>query len=691
MIIKRNFTYGEHQVTLETGKIAKQATGAVCIQMGDTALLTTVVVKENDGRFVGFLPLTVVYQERTYAVGKIPGGYFKREGRATERETLISRLIDRAIRPLFPKGFDHEVQVIITLLSSDEKIEPDVPALLSVSAALNIAGIPLSNIIGAARIGYVDGEYLLNPNAEQLLTSSLNLMAAGTRNAIVMVESSAKELNDETMLGALKFAHHQMQPAIDTIMQFVEEVKPEFAGWEPLPRNETLEQKVLLYAAPLLTQYLQKPAAQRLKNELEEIKTTILEHPDILEASGEHFIQASKEFDQLYKNMARETLLKNKSRFDGRDFYTVRPISIRVGLLPRVHGSALFTRGETQALVTATLGGEHDAQRIDDMGNSLKETFMLHYNFPPFCVGETGPMFGPKRREIGHGNLAKMALKAVLPDSTLFPYTLRLVSEILESNGSSSMATICGGSLALMDAGVPITKPVAGIAMGLIKDKDQFAILSDINEKEDHLGDMDFKIAGTDSGITALQMDIKIEGVSEEIIELALKQAREGCLHILSEMENVLPASRNDLSVYAPHLTSFSIDPKKIRDLIGKGGITIRGIAEATTCTINVDDTGKVSILAPSKQESDNARQEIDRVTKDIMVGEIYEGIITKLADFGVFVNLTPGKDGLLHISQISEKRIESIEGMFVEGDVLRVKVMEINQEKIRLTMKNID
>ena len=689
--IKKTFQYGDHQVTMETGEIARQADGAVLISMGDTTLLVTAVGQKEADPSRDFFPLTVNYQERTYAAGKIPGGFFKREGRPSEKETLTSRLIDRPLRPLFPKGFTNEVQVIATVMSVDPEIDPDIPALLGASAALALSGIPFNGPIGAARVGYRDGQFLLNPTATQLEESQLDLVVAGTENAVLMVESEAKILPEETMLDAVVYGHEQMQIAIAAIKELAAEAGKPAWDWQPPPDNTDLIEAVRnLIGADLEAAY---QIAEKLPRQE---RVAELREKAIAELAGEEEGQPSADevkgaFSRVEKQIVRGRILAGELRIDGRDTRTVRPISIRVGLLPRTHGSALFTRGETQALVTTTLGTQRDAQIIDALEGERKEHFMLHYNFPPYCVGETGFMGSPKRREIGHGRLAKRGVQAVMPDEKEYPYSIRVVSEITESNGSSSMASVCGTSLSLMDAGVPIKASVAGIAMGLIKEDNRFAVLTDILGDEDHLGDMDFKVAGTRTGVTALQMDIKIDGITREIMKAALEQAKEGRLYILDQMDKVISEPRSEMSEYAPRYITMKIDPEKIRDVIGKGGATIRSITDETGASIDIEDDGTVRIASVDKAAGELAKKRIEEITADIEVGKVYEGRVARIMDFGAFVTVLPGKDGLVHISQISNERIENVSDKLSEGDVVKVKVLEIDKQgRVRLSMKAV-
>jgi polyribonucleotide nucleotidyltransferase len=689
---KKSFQFGEHAVTLETGELARQADGAVLVSMGETVVLVTAVglKKPTPGR--DFFPLTVNYQEKTYAAGRIPGGFFKREGRPTEKETLTSRLIDRPIRPLFPEGFINDVQVVASVLSVNSEIDSDIPALLGASAALAISGMPFLGPIGAARVGYKDGKYLLNPTATQLADSKLDLVVAGTAEGVLMVESEAKGLDEETMLGAVVFGHEQMQVAIKAINELAAEAgKPKWT-WTAPEANTELKSAVAGAAEKQLISAYAITEKQQRYAKIAEIKTAVL----AALASGEKpkftADQVGTEFFNLEYRLVRERILEGHPRIDGRDTKTVRPINVRTGVLARTHGSALFTRGETQALVVTTLGTGRDAQIIDGLTGERKEAFMLHYNFPPFSVGETGMMGSPKRREIGHGNLAKRGVKAVMPGLEKFPYVIRVVSEILESNGSSSMASVCGTSLALMDAGVPISAPVAGVAMGLVKEGARFQVLTDILGDEDHLGDMDFKVAGTSNGITALQMDIKITSITREIMKVALEQARAGRLHILGEMNKVLAKPRENMSEWAPTIITLKIDPEKIRDVIGKGGAVIRQITEETGTSIDIENDGTVKIASVQGAAGREAQRRIELITADVEVGRIYEGRVARLMDFGAFVTILPGRDGLVHISQISEERVERVGDKLKEGDVVRVKVLEVDRQgRVRLSMRNVD
>ncbi|MEJ2401235.1 MAG: polyribonucleotide nucleotidyltransferase [Xanthomonadales bacterium] len=690
--LTKTFQYGDHQVTLETGQIARQASGSVVVKMADTVVMVTVVGQKEADAGRPFFPLTVNYQEKFYAAGRIPGGFFKREGRPTEKETLTCRLIDRPIRPLFPKGFMNEVQVIATLMSSNPEVDGDIPALIGTSAALALSGIPFNGPIGAARVGYIDGNYVLNPTASQLENSKLDLVVAGTESAVLMVESEAKLLSEDIMLGAVTFGHEASKAVVQAVRELAQEAGAQPWDWEAPQADESLAEKVEAAAkAGLVDAYAIADKMQR-RDAIDEVKKALIESLcDENDESAPSKDAVSGAFSKLEKTLVREHILSGKPRIDGRDLSTVRPITVECGVLPRAHGSALFTRGETQAIVATTLGTGRDAQIIDAVQGEYKDPFMLHYNFPPFCVGETGFMSGPKRREIGHGRLARRGVSAVLPTMEEFPYVIRVVSEITESNGSSSMASVCGTSLSLMDAGVPVKAPVAGIAMGLIKEGDRFAVLSDILGDEDHLGDMDFKVAGTQDGITALQMDIKIEGINEEIMRIALAQARDGRNFILGEMNKVLSESRKEMSEYAPRLMTLKVHPDKIRDVIGKGGVTIRAITEETGCTIDIADDGTVTIASVNKEAADEARRRIEQITADIEPGQIFEGKVIKIMNFGAFVTLTPGRDGLVHISQLSNERVENVTDVVKEGDTVKVKVLEVDKQgRIRLSMKAV-
>ncbi|NMG49503.1 polyribonucleotide nucleotidyltransferase [Azoarcus communis] len=687
--IKKTFAYGAHSVTLETGEIARQAGGAVIVNMDDTVVLATVVAAKDAKPGQDFFPLTVDYVEKFYAAGRIPGGFFKREGRPTEKETLTSRLIDRPIRPLFPDGFYNEVQIIVTVLSLNPEIDSDIPAMIGASAALAISGVPFNGPIGAARVGYAHGQYLLNPTAEQLKTSELNLVVAGTESAVLMVESEARELSEEVMLGAVVYGHDQMQHAIRAINELVEVAgKPEW-DWQPPAKNEPLIARITELAKAELEQAFNITSKQARSARISEIqKATIaavtegVDNPPSLNEVKDIFFG-------LESSIVRSRILNGEPRIDGRDTRTVRPIEIRTGVLPRTHGSALFTRGETQALVVATLGTGRDEQIIDAIAGEYRENFMLHYNFPPFCTGETGRFGVTKRREVGHGRLAKRALIAALPAAEDFSYTVRLVSEITESNGSSSMASVCGGSLALMDAGVPMKAHVAGIAMGLIKEGNRFAVLTDILGDEDHLGDMDFKVAGTENGVTALQMDIKIQGITKEIMKVALSQAGEGRMHILGLMKQSLDAARGQVSEFAPRMITMKINPEKIRDVIGKGGAVIRGLQEETGAVIEIQDDGSVTISCVSNEGAQAAKAKIEAITAEVEVGKVYDGTVVRLLDFGAIVNIMPGRDGLLHVSQIANERVNNVADYVKEGQAVRVKVLETDERgKIRLSMK---
>ncbi|MGE0858756.1 MAG: polyribonucleotide nucleotidyltransferase [Gammaproteobacteria bacterium] len=685
-----SFQYGNQNVTLETGRIARQASGAVLVTMGDTVLLATVVGSKSGDPNRDFFPLTVDYQERTYAAGKIPGGFFKREGRPTEKETLTSRLIDRPIRPLFPAGFNNEVQIIVTVMSLDPTVDPDIPALIGSSAALAVSGLPFMGPIGAARVGYRDGQYLLNPSFKQLEGSQLDLVVAGTASSVLMVESEAQSLSEEVMLGAVTFGHRQQQVAIDAINELKGKVNPSPWQWaSPAADVELVRVVTEGYRAALASAYAIVDKMAR-RDRLSALKGEAIA-AIATEGSKWDARQVVAVLSDIEYEVVRTSALDGNPRIDGRSKDAIRPISVETSVLPRTHGSALFTRGETQALVVVALGTERDAQIIDAIEGERREPFMFHYNFPPFSVGETGRVGSPKRREIGHGRLAKRGIVAVMPDMGSFPYVIRVVSEITESNGSSSMASVCGSSLALMDAGVPLKAPVAGIAMGLIKEGDRFVVLSDIMGDEDHLGDMDFKVAGTAGGITALQMDIKIDGITTEIMEVALAQAKTGRLHILGEMNKVLSAPRSEMSEYAPRIITIKIPPDKIRDVIGKGGSTIRAITEQTGATIDIDDDGTVKIASVDNAAGQAAKQRVLAITADVEVGEIYEGRVQKLMDFGAFVNILPGKDGLVHISQISNERVENVSDKLAEGDVVKVRVLEVDKQgRIRLSMKAV-
>jgi polyribonucleotide nucleotidyltransferase len=687
--VRKEFQYGTQKVVLETGYIARQATAAVMTTIGDTTVLVTVVAKKEPKPGQDFFPLTVDYQERTYAAGRIPGGFFKREGRPTEKETLTSRLIDRPIRPLFPEGFKNEVQVIATVMSADKDNDPDIAALIGASAALALSGIPFQGPIGAARVGYVNGAYVLNPGYTLLKQSDLDLVVAGTADAVLMVESEAKELSEDEMLGAVLFGHMEMQVAVKAINELVAEAgKPKW-NWVAPAENVALKTQVeSAFSGPVSEAYLITDKQKRYER-LGELRAQAIAQFSGDEEGKPKADEVKEIFGNLEYNMVRRNILDAKPRIDGRDGKTVRRIFIEAGTLPRTHGSAIFTRGETQAVVVATLGSMRDAQLIEGLDGSRNDRFMLHYNFPPFSVGETGRVGSPKRREIGHGRLARRGVQAVLPAEENFPYAIRLVSEITESNGSSSMASICGSSLALMDAGVPLTAPVAGIAMGLVKEGDRFAVLSDILGDEDHLGDMDFKVAGTSKGVTALQMDIKITGITEEIMEVALNQARDGRIHILGEMNKVLATPRAEINRNAPTFLTIKINTDKIRDVIGKGGATIRAICEETKATIDINDDGTVRIYGETKEAADAALKRVEAVTAEAEIGAIYEGKVVRIVDFGAFVQIMPGVDGLLHISQISEERVNAVTDFLSEGQMVKVKVLDVdNRGRIKLSMK---
>ena len=687
--IKKTFAYGAHTVTLETGEIARQAGGAVIVNMDDTMVLATVVAAKEAKPGQDFFPLTVDYVEKFYAAGRIPGGFFKREGRPTEKETLTCRLIDRPIRPLFPEGFYNEVQIIITVLSLNPEIDPDIPAMIGASAALAISGVPFNGPIGACRVGYLNGEYLLNPTTEQLKASELNLVVAGTEAAVLMVESEAKELSEEVMLGSVVFGHQQMQAAIRAINELVEVAgKPEW-DWQAAPKNEALIGRIKELAGAEMEEAFRITSKQARTERVNEIRrktiAAVTEGAEVPPSGNE----LKDIFHDLEAGIVRSRILAGEPRIDGRDTRTVRPIDIRVGVLPRTHGSALFTRGETQALVVATLGTGRDEQIIDAIAGEYRESFMLHYNFPPFSTGETGRMGVTKRREVGHGRLAKRALVAALPPAEEFSYTVRVVSEITESNGSSSMASVCGGSLAMMDAGVPLQAHVAGIAMGLIKEGNRFAVLTDILGDEDHLGDMDFKVAGTENGVTALQMDIKIQGITKEIMQVALAQAGVGRMHILGIMKQSLASHRGEVSEFAPRMITMKINPEKIRDVIGKGGAVIRALQEETGTVIELQDDGSVTISSVSAEGAQAAKEKIEAITAEVEIGKVYNGTVIRLLDFGAIVNIMPGRDGLLHVSQIANERVNNVADYVKEGQAVRVKVLETDERgKIRLSMK---
>jgi len=684
--VKKEFQFGKQTVTLETGEIARQADGAVLVGIDGTIVLVTAVGKRSGGENNSFFPLTVNYQEKTYAAGKIPGGFFKREGRPSEKETLTSRLIDRPIRPLFPKGYKNETQIIATVISLNPEVDPDIPALIGASAALAISGLPFDGPIGAARVGYINGEYVLNPLKSELEDSTLDLVVAGTADAVLMVESEADCLAEDVMLGAVTFGHEQMQAAITAINELAADIGKPRMEWVAPAVNEALVEKVAALATAGIADAYTVLVKLDRQVKLKEVRSEAL-----AQLEDEDADEIKNIFSSLEKKHVRSLVLSTRKRIDGRDLSTVREIHVRTGVLPRAHGSALFTRGETQALVVATLGTDRDAQMIDAVEGEYRDYFMLHYNFPPFCVGETGFVGSPKRREIGHGRLAKRGMMAVLPSQEDFSYVLRVVAEVTESNGSSSMASTCGTSLALMDAGVPIKAPVAGIAMGLIKEGDDFAVLSDILGDEDHLGDMDFKVSGTASGITALQMDIKIQGITAEIMSQALAQAKDGRLHILEKMNANLSEARAEMSDFAPRILTLKIDPAKIRDVIGKGGVTIRAITEETGASIDITDEGLVKVASVDREAGEKALKRIEDITAEIEVGRIYEGKVVRLMDFGAFVSILPGKDGLVHISQISDERVEKVSDKLAEGDVVKVKVLEVDRQgRVRLSMKEV-
>ena len=687
--IKKTFAFGRHEVTLETGEIARQADGAVLVTMDDTVVLVTCVARKEAKAGQDFFPLTVDYQEKTYAAGRIPGGFFKREGRPSEKEILTSRLIDRPLRPLFPDGFYNEVQVIATVLSINPEVDSDIPAMIGASAAVTLAGVPFEGPIGAARVGYLDGEYILNPTKTELETSQLNLVVAGTEQAVLMVESEANQLSEEVMLGAVMYGHEQMQAAINAINELADEGGKDEWDWEAAKADEALVERIRGMAESEFNDAYRIRSKSQRSQKLDDIHNRVMgELVDNAEAPADANVVRGILKDMESK-IVRGQILNGEPRIDGRNTRTVRPISIRPTLLPRVHGSVLFTRGETQAIVTTTLGTGQDEQIIDALQGEYTERFMMHYNFPPFSTGETGRVGSPKRREIGHGRLAKRALLAVLPSKEEFGYTLRVVSEITESNGSSSMASVCGGCLALMDAGVPIKAHVAGIAMGLIKDGGRFAVLTDILGDEDHLGDMDFKVAGTDAGITALQMDIKITSITREIMKVALEQAKEGRMHILGIMKQAVPGPRQELSDFAPRVIKMKINPDKIREVIGKGGSVIQALTRETGTTIDIEDDGTISIACLSQEAGDAAVARIKAITAEVEVGKVYEGPVLRLLDFGAIVQLLPGKDGLLHISQIAHERVNAVSDYLKEGQIVKVKVLEADDKgRVRLSRK---
>jgi polyribonucleotide nucleotidyltransferase len=691
--IVKSFQYGKHQVRIETGEIARQASGSVMVSVDGTVVLVTAVAAKSAREGLDFFPLTVDYQEKFYAGGRIPGGFFKREGRATEKETLISRLIDRPIRPLFPEGYHNEVQIIATVVSMNPEVDGDIPALLGASAALALSGAPFNGPIGAAKVGFANGQYILNPSTTELATSKLELVVAGTSGAVLMVESEAELLSEQEMLGAVMFGHQQLQAAINAINELVAEVGVSKSNWQAPAKNEAMISALQAAVGNRLNEAFAIREKLERRDAISKIKADVMES---LKANAEASAWAAgdlaKEFGELEYQTMRGSVLSSKIRIDGRNLDTVRPISVRTTVLPRTHGSALFTRGETQALVVATLGTARDGQIIDAVSGEYKENFMFHYNFPPYSVGECGRFGAPKRREIGHGRLAKRGVMAVMPTMEEFPYTIRCVSEITESNGSSSMASVCGSSLAMMDAGIPLKAPVAGIAMGLVKEGSDFVVLSDILGDEDHLGDMDFKVAGSEKGISALQMDIKIEGITEEIMRIALDQAKQGRLHILGEMAKVLSTPRDEMSEYAPRLLTLKIHPDKIREVIGKGGSVIQAITKETGTQIDIQDDGTITIASVNNAAAEAARARIESITSDVEPGRIYEGKVAKIMDFGAFVTIAPGKDGLVHVSQISNERVEKVSDKLKEGDVVKVKVLEVDKQgRIRLSMKDID
>ena len=694
-ISRKTFQWGANTVTLETGEIARQANGAVLVNMDDTVVLATVVAAKNAKPGQTFFPLTVDYQEKFYAAGRIPGGFFKREGRPTEKETLVARLTDRPLRPLFPDGFYNEVQIILSVLSLNPEVEPDIPALIAASAALAISGIPFNGPIGAARVGWLNGAYVLNPSVSQIAESALDLVVAGTDSAVLMVESEARELPEDVMLGAVVFGHEQMQTAIDAIHELVQAGgKPEWQWTPPVVEASLVERIHALAEAPFREAYAIRSKQERSAR-IDEIeattKATLQAEAAAAGAPKLDEVELDTRLFELQSSIVRKQILDGHPRIDGRDTRTVRPISIRTGVLPRVHGSALFTRGETQALVAATLGTARDEQVIDAIAGEYKERFMFQYNFPPFSTGETGRVGSPKRREIGHGRLAKRGINPLIPSAAEFGYSLRVVSEITESNGSSSMASVCGGCLALMDAGVPMKAHVAGIAMGLILEGKRFAVLTDILGDEDHLGDMDFKVAGTETGVTALQMDIKIQGITREIMQVALAQAREGRLHILQKMKAAIGGAREELSAYAPRMYSMKINPERIRDVIGKGGAVIRAITEETGTQIDIQDDGQITIAATDGDAALRARKRIEEITAEVEIGRVYEGTVLKILEFGAIVQVLPGRDGLLHVSQIANERVERVGDYLKEGDKIRIKAIEADDKgRLRLSMKAV-
>ena len=689
--IVKKFQFGDQEVVIETGKVAKQATGSVVVTMGDTVVLTTVVGAKHARPGQDFFPLTVNYQEKTYAAGKIPGGFFRREGRPSEKETLTCRLIDRPIRPLFPKGFMNEVQVVCTVMSTDKDQDPDIASLIGTSAALAISGIPFNGPLGAARVGYQDGAYLLNPGYAALEESMLTMTVAGTESAVLMVESEAKELTEDEMLGAVLFAHQEMQVVIQTVSELAAEAAKDAWEWVPEPTNEVLQDALTSAVKSDLGEAYRISDKMERQTRVSELRGQVVQQLGGGDEAQFEADDVAEMFGKVEKNLVRTRVLDGEPRIDGRDLRTVRPIAVEVGVLPKTHGSALFTRGETQAIVVATLGTLRDAAMIDALEGSYKDQFMLHYNFPPFSVGEAGFMSGPKRREIGHGRLARRGVAATLPNGEDFPYTIRVVSEITESNGSSSMASVCGTSLALMDAGVPLKAPVAGVAMGLVKEGNRYAVLTDILGDEDHLGDMDFKVAGTEAGVTALQMDIKIDGITEEIMEAALQQALEARIYILGEMNKVISTSREELSDNAPAMVTLNVHPDKIRDIIGKGGATIRSIVEETGAQVDIDDDGLVRIYAEDGSAKDAAVARIEEITAEAEVGRIYHGKVERIVDFGAFINILPGKDGLLHISQIADERVEKVTDYLSEGEEVDVVCLDVDQRgRIKLSIKEL-
>ena len=686
--IQKKFNYGDHEVVLEAGRIARQATASVLVTMSQTAVLVSVVGRKEANPGQSFFPLTVNYEERAYSAGKIPGGFFKREGRPSEKETLTSRLIDRPIRPLFPKGFMNEVQVTCQVVSAEKDIDPDIPAMIGTSAALALSGIPFAGPIGAARVGFTREGYQLNPTMSQLEDSYLDMVVAGTESAVLMVESEAKELTEDQMLGAVLYAHQEMQVVIRAINEFCEVVGVESWDWTPEPVNQSLMDAMVEASGQKLSEAYQISEKMKRQDAVAALKEEAL--AQFVSEEGPSRDEVSEIFGKIEKKTVRRAIIDGQPRIDGRDTKTVRDIRVEVGVLARTHGSALFTRGETQALVTTTLGSMRDAAIIDALQGSYRDPFMLHYNFPPYSVGETGFVGGPKRREIGHGRLARRGIAAVLPKAEDWPYTTRVVSEITESNGSSSMASVCGASLSLMDAGVPLKAPVAGVAMGLVLEDDGFAVLTDILGDEDHLGDMDFKVAGTETGVTALQMDIKIQGITEQIMDSALDQAREARLHILGEMNKVIGRSRDEVAETAPSMVTMKVDSDKIRDVIGKGGATIRSITEESGASIDIDDDGTITIFGEGLESRDKAVSLIEGITAEAEVGQIYTGKVNKIADFGAFVNILPGKDGLVHISQIAKERVEKVTDYLSEGQEVRVIVLDVERGRIKLSMKEV-